>query len=123
MFYDIRSSPGFEVPEVVKLMEHRHREVEQCNMLLLLLLVRRGRRGRGAIQHAPPSAFEKCVGGWGEGMGVRGRGKKERLEREGELAPDVKEYLILSLQASLEFNLPPDVMKATLETAKLTKIR
>lgn len=56
-------------------------------------------------------------------MGVRGRGKKKRLEREGELAPDAKEYPILSPQASLEFNLPPDVMKATLETAKLTKIR
>ena len=44
------SPPGFDVPEVVRLMEHRCREVEQCNMLLLLLLVRRGRckrKGRG----------------------------------------------------------------------------
>ena len=33
------SLPGFEVPELVRLMEHRGEEVEQCNMLLLLLLV------------------------------------------------------------------------------------
>ena len=49
-------------PQLESLMEHREREMEQCNMLLLLLL------------------------------------------------------------AFLEYNLPLDVMRATLETAKLTNI-
>ena len=49
------------MPELVRLMEHRGEEVEQCNMLLLLLLVKQmdrkpvGWEGKGGGREGPHS--------------------------------------------------------------------
>ena len=103
-----RHLAGVGVPQLTRLVEGRERDTEQSNMLLLLLLVR---VDRDLTQvHVQPFTLVSLPS-----------------SPPPFLCPSFLLLLLLppsptSPQAHLEYGLPHDVMRATLETAKLTKI-